>query len=322
MKYQFQFAGVNTERRVPPQKKRLRLVLLIVAFALAVLAYANYLYSLAHGQKPFFAAIGHPAPPPPIAAQTAPNQKAEQLPSALKTVTESGIAILGSYLSQTIKSAQPTPATAPQTAPPASVTVTKPQTATVEATGYQVVSEPAHRLNRVHTAQERLLRAGQIAFGNVMQLVSKYPDAYGFGVEDSFSNVKLGDPIPVYTIQEEDRARYQAGQPVKPMLKPMDQWVFPVIAGTRICCMVQVSYTGHDYVPDNGSKLLGLAWNKILEKWPASEGYHPYLVVTPSVPGFYFTIPELASPNLTDIVQMFYYRPTLSPADVILASWR
>lgn len=166
------------------------------------------------------------------------------------------------------------------------------------------------------------MRAGATAFGNVMEQVSKYPDAYGFGPEDNISQAKLGDPIQIFTIEEEDRAKYQAGQPIKSILKPMDQWVFPVITGDRVCCMVQVNYTGRDYVPDKGSKLLGLAWNKIQQKWPASQGYHPYIIVTQSVPGYYFSIPELKSPNLTDIVQLFYFRPTLSPADVILASWR
>ena len=155
-----------------------------------------------------------------------------------------------------------------------------------------------------------------------MEQVSKYPDAYGFEPEDAFAATKLGDPIQIYTIEETDRAQYQAGQPVKSLLKPTDQWVFPVIAGDRVCCMVQVNYTGRDYVPDKGSKLLGLAWNKIVQRWPASKGYHPCIVVTQDIPGYYFTVPELANQNLTDIVQMFYFRPTLSPADVILASWR
>ena len=166
------------------------------------------------------------------------------------------------------------------------------------------------------------MRAGMTAFGNVMEQVSKYPDAYGFGPEDTFTATKLGDPIQIYTIAEEDRAKYKAGQAIKPLLKPTESWVFPVLAGDRICCMVQVNYTGRDYVPDKGSKLLGLAWNKITQRWPVEKGYHPCLVVTQDIPGYYFTVPELPDQNLTDIVQMFYIRPTLSPADVILASWR
>jgi hypothetical protein len=94
------------------------------------------------------------------------------------------------------------------------------------------------------------------------------------------------------------------------------------MAGDRICCMVQVYYNGRTYVPGDATKSLAMAWNKINSKWPAAEGYHPLLVVNAEIPGYFFTIPELPTPNLTDADQMFYMRPNLSPADVILASWR
>ncbi|HTL72977.1 MAG TPA: hypothetical protein VL863_06700 [bacterium] len=331
MKYQFQFAGVNSERRAAPQRKRLRLALLVVAFILAVLAYANYLYNLSHGHSFLFATIGQTVPvasPAPAAARpklAAPTT--QQLPPALKKATEAGVTAVGTLVADSLKALPAAPVqTAPvaTAAPTATDTLIKPQTAMADPTGFKIVPEQqvTRKPTRARTPQERLLRAGQVAFGNVMELVSKYPDAYGFGPEDTFTATKLGDPIQIYTIVEEDRAKYQTGQALKPLLKPTDSWVFPVIVGERICCMVQVNYTGRDYVPDKGSKLLGLAWNKITQKWPASQGYHPCLVVTSDIPGYYFTVPELPNQNLTDIVQMFYYRPTLSPADVILASWR
>jgi hypothetical protein len=83
-----------------------------------------------------------------------------------------------------------------------------------------------------------------------------------------------------------------------------------------------VTYSHHDYVPGKGSKILGMAWDKITEKWPAEEGYHPCIVINSAVPGYYFTVPELPQPNMTDIVRLFDYHLNLSPADVILASWR
>jgi hypothetical protein len=325
MKYQFQFAGVSSERRVAPQRKRLRMALLVVALVLASLAYANYLYNLSHGRNFLFATIGKSVPAAtPVRTTPTTAEPAEQLPPALQKATEAGLATVGNFIS---KSLNVSPATTAQSTAPvvpsATATAAKTQTATVDPLGFQIVSQPTTpRPSRVRTPQERLQRAGQVAFGNVMEQVSKYPDAYGFGPEDAFAATKLGDPIQIYTIVEEDRAQYRAGQPVKPLLKPIDSWVFPVLAGERICCMVQVNYTGRDYVPDKGSKLLGLAWNKITQRWPASQGFHPCLVVTPDIPGYYFTVPELPNQNLTDIVQMFYFRPTLSPADVILASWR
>jgi hypothetical protein len=181
---------------------------------------------------------------------------------------------------------------------------------------------PPPRKPRVRTPEDRLMQAGMTAFDTVLDLASKYPDSYGFRAQDAFKDATLGKPLPVYTIEESDRAKYKTGEPVKPLLKPTDTWVFPVQVGDHVCCMVQVHYTGRDYVPGETSKLLGTAWNTITQKWPASKGYHPCIVVNPGIPGYFFTVPELPTQNMTDIMQLTYYHPSLSPADVILASWR
>jgi len=228
-----------------------------------------------------------------------------------------------SSLSRMVKTA-PTP-TAPAVS--ADDATTKPETTTMAEPiiAYTPVNPSANRTSRplrVHTESERLAMAGQTAFGNMMELATKYPDAYGFQAGDFLSDAKLGAPMPVYTITEADRASYQAGQSVKSLLKPSRQWVFPVLIGDRLCCMVQVKQNGHEFIPGKSNKSLAMAWNKIQERWPTEEGYHPLLVVNPDVPGYYFTVPELPQPNITDVIEMFFIHPGISPADVILASWR
>lgn len=327
MKYQFQFAGANVNRRSSQPRKRLRLALLAVAFLLAALAYWQYLHHLMRGRERVAeSAVRTVAAAPAVPAVAAPTA---QLPPALKKATEDSIAALGNFLAQSVKAAPAAPAQTVSAIPTATATpvsaepAVKTEVATVATPVPTIVAQPpVPRKPRVHTPQERLLRAGQAAFGNCMDMVTKYPDAYGFGPNDVYSDAKLGDPIPVYTVAEEDRAKYESGQPIKPLLKPSNQWVFPVLMGDRICCMVSVKYTGRDYVPEKGSKSLGVAWNKITERWPASEGYHPCLVINPEIPGYFFTVPELPMQNMTDTVRLFDYSPHLSPADVILASWR
>jgi len=174
----------------------------------------------------------------------------------------------------------------------------------------------------MHTEPELLQIAGLTAFESVMALADKYPDAYGFQAGDFLSDAKMGEAIPVYSIDEAARANYKSGQPVKPLLKPCNRWVFPVTLNGRLCCMVQVKKTDKEFVPGTGSKSLAMAWAKIQENWPAEKGYHPQLVVNPQIPGYYFTVPELPMPNMTDTVMMTYFNPCTSPADVILASWR
>jgi hypothetical protein len=311
LKFQFQFAGADFSRPSSPYRKWLRIGLMSLVATLSVLAYWAYLHHLTHRALP---AVSHVVPVTPKADVPA-------VAPTLKNVATEGIVAVESYL---LKAAKISPAAPVATAAPSEpVAVPVPAPVAVAAPVITFVPAPVpQRTYRVHTDQERLVMAGQTAFDNVMDLANKYPDAYGFQAGDFLSDAKLGQPIAVYTIAESDRANYQNGQPVKPLLKPARQWVFPVLMNDRICCMVEVSQAGHEYVPGKGNKSLAMAWNKINEKWPAEDGYHPMLVVNPEVPGYYFTVPELPQQNLTDTIEMFYFHPGTSPADVILASWR
>ena len=320
MNFQFQPVGGSASRPSVSPRKKLRLGLLAVAFVLAGLAYWQYLHRLMYGKAPAVPLVVATAPavaaptPAPVAKPAAP------MSPSLKRAADAGVMAVASYLIEAVKTttvASPPPAV-PSLADPAKVGIP-----TVADVSPSVAPKPTvRRPPLTRTPAERLQRAGQMALGNMLEKANKYPDAYGFGAQDLFEKAKLGQAIPIYTITAAGRENYQTGQPVKPLLKPADEWVFPVLSGNRICCMVSVKFDGRDYLPGSSSKSLALAWNKILEKWPAAEGYHPQLVVNPAIPGHYFTIPELPIPNVTDTVQMFLHNPALSPADVILASWR
>jgi len=171
------------------------------------------------------------------------------------------------------------------------------------------------------TDEQKLLKAAQDKFDKVIDMASKNPDIFGFAPDDKFDEVKLGDPIRVYTVAPADRDNYQDGQPIKAILQPANQWLFPVILNDEVRVMIPVRRVGKQYAADNCSRSLAMVYEKIEERWPASDGYHPQLVANPNLTGYYFTIPELADQNLTDTGEMFQYNPTLSPASVILASW-
>jgi hypothetical protein len=171
------------------------------------------------------------------------------------------------------------------------------------------------------TAEQKRLEVAQDGFAHVLDMAGKYPDTYGFLPDESLAAAKLGDAIPVYRIAQQGRERY-AGQPVSSLFKPADEWVYPIIVKNRICYLVQVRYDGHDYVLGHGSRALAMAYDKILARWPASEGFHPQLVTIPDQPFYYFTIPELPDQNITDTSRMFDINPSLSPASIRLASWR
>ena len=183
------------------------------------------------------------------------------------------------------------------------------------------IKSPVRHEPAATTEEAKRWQTAQIAFNKVVAQASQFPSTYGFESADTLTSARLGKEIPVYTISERERADYKSGQPVKPLLQPADCWVFPVLIGNQIRCMIQVSRDRHDYVPGSGSKMLAISWNKILEKWPAAKGYHPQLIVNPEIPGYYFTVPELRPENVTDVNQMIFSNGDLSPAAVILASW-
>ncbi|HSY17539.1 MAG TPA: hypothetical protein VK815_04355 [Candidatus Acidoferrales bacterium] len=172
------------------------------------------------------------------------------------------------------------------------------------------------------TDEQKLAKVVRIRFGNIINMAMKNPDVFGFGAGERVDLATLGEPIPVYSISEEDQRNYQAGQPLRPLLQATNEWIYPVRLNGRIRYMLPIKREGDQYVAEPGSRALALVYEKIEQHWPASKGFHPQLVVNPNMPNYYFTIPELDQQNLTDIGDMFQYHPRLSPATVILASWQ
>jgi len=168
------------------------------------------------------------------------------------------------------------------------------------------------------TFAQKQLKVAQDGFSDVMDQAHNYPDTYGFSPDENLKAARLGDAIPVYRIALQDREKY-AGQPVSSLLKPSDEWVYPIILENRIRYFVEVRYDGHGFVRELGSRALAMAYDKILARWPASEGFHPKLITVPNQSFYYFTIPELPDQNITDTSRMFDMNPALSPASLVLA---
>jgi len=281
-----------------------------------VIGYWRYLHSLSHVSAPALrqiAAAARSVPQPlPNLAPTAPVAQTPVAPVPVVKPAAPPVVV-----------AAPVVAAPMVAAPPVQVPVAK-VVPVVKAPPVAVAARrtPVSLPPRPLTEADQLAQAAKQAFGGVIDMAYKYPDACGFKPDDVLMDARMGAAIPVYQITAPDRAKYQAGQPLQPLLKPADRWVFPVLIGDQVRCMVQVTHTGHNYVPGGGSRTLGLAWNKILAKWPAAQGFHPQLLINPDIPGYYFTVPELAEQNLTDTDKMIFFNDDPSPAAVILASWR
>lgn len=303
-------------------KRRTFYGLMALLLALVVFFYWLYLQHLTHVGGPalgrIFSAARTVSPLQPAIPSTAP-----VLPASKKPVIETPL-LPAPIANPAVPKMEAAPATAAPvgSAPPNRVFIAKGIKMILPPLSVSVPQPPVRPEPPRFTAQDPLLQAGQQAFCSLIDMANTHPDACGFLPDDLLLDARLGDPIPVYQIGELERAGYHAGQPVKPLLKPANLWVFPVLIGNQIRCMVQVARNGHNYVPGTGSKMLALSWNKILAKWPAGEGFHPQLIIQPEIPGYYFTVPELAEQTITETDRMVFSKGDLSPAAVILASWR
>jgi hypothetical protein len=286
--------------------------------------YYQYLFRLTHhtvkGGKVTASAPAVPAQPDPVLVVPVPAPAAVPASAPEAAPAPAKIATSSSFAAAPESSASEEPAQAKVM----SIDIKAPSGQQKQGSMSTEISLPkvTVKIDRPLTEAEKIAQAANNGFNRVMNYAQHYPDNYGFAPDESLDQARLGDAIPIYTIAAQDRHSYQVGQPVKPLLQPTGDLVFPITYSGQVRYMVQVKKTSKGYVTGDGSKALALVYDKIVTAWPASAGYHPQLVVQAGIPDYYFTVPELPDPNLTDTSCMFQDSPVLSPAAVILASWR
>lgn len=318
MKQMSQAAEIHFKNAGSPRKKKrsgkLVVGLLLVGLVPAVFLYCRYLDRLTHVRVP-------PKTSATVAAGTAPvtdqsnlaagSSKPDARPAPIETPAPG---FIDSLMSVFLPSAE---AVTLRPQMQRARTPVKPAPAPAQAAAPILSSRELPPL----TAEQKRLKIAQDGFDDVIYLARRYPESYGFMPDENLKAARLGNPILVHKIVQPGRASY-LGQPVTSLLKPADEWVVPIILDNHIRFMVQIRFVGHDYVLGQGSRALAMIYDKILARWPASEGFHPQLVIFPNLPGYYFTIPEMPVQNITDTVRMLEFNPSLSPATVILAGWR
>jgi hypothetical protein len=332
MKQMIEVPGINLKSTSSPPKRKLdrklSVGLLVVGLLLAAFLYWRYLNHLTHTHVAAKAASAVPAFIAPATGKpelAASSPKSVVQPATTNTDNQfsakaAAVGFADSLMSVISPSAKAE--TIPREMPLVRTLVTE-TARPVKRIAIPPAALPAlrHKLLQPTTAEQQRLKVVQDGFGDIINMAYKYPDSYGFMPDENINDATLGDPIPIFTITPQDGANY-AGQPVKSLLKPTDEWIYPIILENRIRFMMQVRYVGHDYVLGHGSRALAMVYEKILARWPSSEGFHPQLVVNPNMTGYFFTIPELPDQNITDTDRMFDFNPSLSPATVILASWQ
>jgi hypothetical protein len=176
-----------------------------------------------------------------------------------------------------------------------------------------------------HPQTALVKNAARLAFDDLLDKAVRAKTSFGFASDDSLDEAMLGEPIPIYTISAEDACEYCDGDAIDSILTESGQWLVPVTVEGALRAFIEVSKTSSNtFVAVRGSTTTARVWKTIIQRWPKEKNFHPKLVVYGNIPGYFFTVPELSPPNMTDTVKVLAEvdRPAeLSPATVILHSW-
>ena len=168
--------------------------------------------------------------------------------------------------------------------------------------------------------------AAQPKFDDVVDHALRAKSAYGFATDDDLNDAELGEPMPVYTVSQNDVLHFSEVQNMDSVLKESGHWLVPICVGGSLRSFIEVSETSNQvYQVGRASVITARVWNKMIARWPAEKNFHPKLVVYPGIPGYFFTIPEVQPANMTDTVMILAEvdKPaSLSPAKVTFRSWR
>lgn len=153
---------------------------------------------------------------------------------------------------------------------------------------------------------------------------------HGFGADDDFSAVTLGEPFESRYLLSGSANKYVKGANVEEFLTESRHWFFPVLSKGAKACLLSVIFTkdGSFQKDKLGMAQLARVWAAVVEAWPESEGYAPILVIVPSHQRFYFTVPQAQPSNFTriSIDQAEFASPELfrklTPADEAFAELR
>jgi len=171
-----------------------------------------------------------------------------------------------------------------------------------------------------------IVSAAEPKFDDLVDRAFRSKAAYGFESDDSLDAAELGEPVPLYTVNEKDASGYSGSQDIGSVLKESGRWLVPVNVNGALRTFIEVSETSNNVFEATGTSVIAArVWKTIVARWPAEKNFHPRLVIHPGIPGYFFTVPEVYPPNMTDIVQILAEvdKPaTLSPAPVTLHSWR
>ncbi len=164
-------------------------------------------------------------------------------------------------------------------------------------------AEPESHDATAVASQESALAAAAVLLKRFWPMLQQNPSHYGLSPSDSIEALGFGSPLELQGITDEGLRRYQIGEPVMTISEPTGQWFVPLVAGGAWRAMVQVRDRGQGSWQGYGIGWAPLAkkWEAITRRWPATEQGGPQLFTVYSLPDYYFSVPSVSPPNLTEM---------------------
>jgi hypothetical protein len=136
----------------------------------------------------------------------------------------------------------------------------------------------------------------------------RYKVNLGFDSSTRLSDLRAGKPFKIYnlivdSLRTLDDKKFDEKIPVSKMVDPLEIWEVPVFLHGRCVRLFGVWKT-----KKNPQWHMGIStncypgWQKVLEAWPDSAGYHPLMIYLGSNPKF-FHIPEKDDYKLTPLIR-------------------
>ncbi len=157
----------------------------------------------------------------------------------------------------------------------------------------------------LETAPPEVVRAAEDGLQHYLSLIPPGEnEKYGFAPGDDFAQAEVGAPFLLHAITPSALDAYEPGQPVSSLLSSSRTWYFPVLIDGEAKTILTVGRVGGSswQAVGIGKASLSKELQKIRERWPASEGYDPRLVVVFQASTYFFTVPQKDDSNLTPLV--------------------
>ncbi len=131
----------------------------------------------------------------------------------------------------------------------------------------------------------------------------------------TLSDVTAGTPVKEYWFLADTIIRKDTGSPVSKLIAPFvnsmhGEWQIPLFVEGKIIGFGEIvndttSGDRWEWVGGGGGGAFLAKWQKVIDKWPISKGYHPILIGFP-YPDVFFHVPEKDAYNLTFLGRFYH----------------